>query len=325
MALILEVLDGRTGEVRARHGIDTATVSVGRGWDHDVVLDDPYVDVRHARIAFDEAGAPVIDDLGSVNGLVGPDRTRASRIALRPGTVVRVGRTRLRFQDTDAPLPPALADPHLLTGRFRLPAWTGTVWAQLGVLGVAAAMVAWTTWLGTYRDDSATATMGGVLAFLAIVTPWAGIWAIASRIVVQRFRFLAHVAVASLVTVAGIVYARAGAWGTFVFPDSPLADPLSVTLALLIVAALIAFHLALASHLPARRRWGAGVATAAVIFAIGLAFTLADDDAFTDVPEFAGVLRPLPVGLLPTGTAQDFGAVAEDLRREVDALVKETE
>ena len=325
MALMLEVLDGRTGDVRARHRIDEATLSLGRGYDNDVVLDDPYVDAYHARIAFDESGALVIDDLGSVNGLVAPDRTRQARVVIRPGTVVRIGRTRLRFRDTGVPLPPALPDQHLLPGRLRLPEWTGTAWGQLTVLGGTTAVVAWTTWLGAYGKTSAADTVGGALVFLAIVAPWAGIWAVASRVVVHRFRFLAHVAVASAVTVVGIVYARAGAWGTFLFPDNVLAGPVSVSLGLLIVAALIAFHLALASNLSPPRRWGAGAITAAGIFAIGAVVTLADEKTFSDVPEFSAVLRPFPAAWLPAGTVEEFGAIAEDLRREVDDLVRPSE
>lgn len=41
MALILEVLDARTGEVRDWHRLGTKPLAIGRGYDNDIILDDP--------------------------------------------------------------------------------------------------------------------------------------------------------------------------------------------------------------------------------------------------------------------------------------------
>ena len=48
MALIVEVL-GRHGEVRLRRPGGDGSLTIGRGYDNDIVLDDPYADVHHAR------------------------------------------------------------------------------------------------------------------------------------------------------------------------------------------------------------------------------------------------------------------------------------
>src|SRR5688572_4402763 len=111
MAIILEVLDRRTEEVRLRMRLETFPLSVGRGYGNDLVLDDPYTDARHAQIARDENGGLVMHDLGSLNGLVSSDTAvRAGQVVLRPGMEVRVGRTTLRFRDPEEPVPKALLD-----------------------------------------------------------------------------------------------------------------------------------------------------------------------------------------------------------------------
>jgi hypothetical protein len=160
-----------------------------------------------------------------------------------------------------------------------------------------------------------------VLAFLLIVAVWAGVWAVASRIVVQRFRFLGHLAVASAVALAAIAYVVFDEWASFIFPDRSWTDVAGGAFALALIAALVASHLALASTMSRRRRWTAGFVTGAVLFGIGAIVTLAERESFSDVPSFSGVLKPLPTALLPTIDVDEFGRLAEELVGEVDALV----
>lgn len=324
MALIVEVLDARTGDVRARHRLDgAAAITVGRGYDNDVILDDPYADARHARIAVDETGAIVVDDLGSVNQLVTGDDARQARIVARPGDEVRIGRTRLRFRDPGAPLPPALPDARSPAQGRRLPRWAGTWWGQLAVALLVAGAAAWGTWLGSYQASPASEAVGVALGVLMLTALWAGVWAVAGRIVVQRFRFLAHLAVASAFLFAVLAIGVAESWQAFLFPDTSALDLVTGALASFLIAALVATHLALASTLNRRRRWIAGAVTTAVMLAIGAAAILSEDQGFSDVPSFSGVLKPLPVRWVPTITVDQFADVAADLAGEVDALAAE--
>ena len=322
MALIVEVLDPRTGEVRLRRRLDEGPVTLGRGYDNDIVLDDAYADARHARIVSDETGALVIEDLGSVNALVGPGPggARQTRVAVSPGVEVRVGRTRLRFRDPDTPLPPALPDVPASAPPTPLPRWVGTWWGQLGVTALATAALAWVTWLGSYTASPGSEVAGTTLGILLIAATWAGIWAVASRIVVQRFRFFGHLAVVSTITLAGFALVAVDEWATFLFPDGAWKNFLAGVAGLLLIAALVAGHLALSSTMSRRRRWTAGLATCAVVLAIGAVFTLVEDRSFSDVAAFSANLKPFPARWLPTATVEEFGQVEGDLKTQVDAL-----
>ena len=325
MALIVEVLDPRTGEVRLRRRLDAGPVTLGRAYDNDIVLDDPYADVRHARIVTDEGGVVIVEDLGSVNALVGPGPggARQTRVAVQPGVEVRVGRTRLRFRDSDAPLPLALPDLPDATPGTRLPRWVGAWWGQLGVTVVAIGALGWITWLGSYTASPGSDVATTALGILLIAALWAGIWAVASRIVVQRFRFFGHLAVVSTITLVGFVLVAADEWATFLFPDSAWKNLLAGAIGLLLIATLVAGHLALSSTMPRPRRWTAGFVTCAVLFAIGAVFTLVEDQSFSDVAAFSGNLKPFPARWLPTATVEEFGLVEDDLKGQVDALAAE--
>ena len=67
----VEVLS-RHHDVVARYRCDD-DVRIGRAYDNDVVLDDPYVAPHHLHLGRNEDGRLQADDLGTVNGLsVGP-------------------------------------------------------------------------------------------------------------------------------------------------------------------------------------------------------------------------------------------------------------
>ncbi len=84
----------------------TGTWTIGRSEGCDVVLDDPAVSRRHARISVEQPGArPVVADLGSRNGIVVAGRATADPAAVPAGATVRLGATCLqwRSETDDAP------------------------------------------------------------------------------------------------------------------------------------------------------------------------------------------------------------------------------
>ncbi len=201
MALILEVLDGKHGGVQSRVRLDALPLTLGRSYENDLVLDDPYVDGTHARIVADDAGTTMIEDLGSVNGLGTPGRPgRQARLALTAGIEIRIGRTTLRVRDTADPVPAARPDPtaHALPAASRW-GWIDSAGGRLAVSAAAILAIAVHAWLGSYSRTGASDATGAAMAYVLLAAIWAGIWAIAGRVVVHRFNFLAHFAVASVV------------------------------------------------------------------------------------------------------------------------------
>lgn len=320
MALIVEVLDPRTGEVRARRRLEAGGATVGRGYGNDIVLDDAWADVEHARIAPDEEGTLAIVDLGSVNGLRTPDGTRHARLPVRPDLEVRLGRTRLRFRDTDASLPPARRDTAAWPTTVAPPRWWGAWWAQLGPTAVAALLVAWITWLGNFGASPASEVVSTVLGLLVLAMLWAGVWAVAGRVVVQRFRFLGHLALISALVAAAMIYLVVNGWAEYFFPDHAWPVALGAVAWFVLLAGLVAAHLRLASPLSRRRRWTAGLVASAALFAIGAVVTLAESESFSDVPSFPGTLKPFASRLLPTVPVEQFRRVTGQLVEEVNAL-----
>lgn len=337
--MILEVV--HPGGARTWHRLGDLPFTVGRGFANDLILDDPYVDARHARIAVDETGMPLIEDLGSVNGLIANHMRLSGRVPLRPGAEIRVGRTMLRFRDSDDPVSPALVDvitapappapiarPAIkLRRRARVRATiersARTTWARLLTVGAAAFAIALYSWTGSSERSSANEALFAALGFAVIVAVWAGIWAVASRVSVQRFHFVAHMAVAAVVTLGGLAWTLAAEWLSFFFPDASLADVLSVGIGLVMLAALVAGHLSLATGFSRARQWKTGFVVAGVALLIGGLAALTEEDSFSDVPTFSGVVKPVGSAWLPTASVEEFGNVMETLKQEVDEMARQ--
>ena len=342
MALILELLhpDG----TRTRHRLDGTPLVIGRALSSDVILDDPYVDARHARIALDASGALAIEDLASVNGLVAGSSGRQDRLLLHAGAELRLGRTVLRVRDEDEPVPPALVDGSVAgaagvsaratstrwmgsaqgAGRLRwasrLAQWSETLAGRI-VISVAAFLgVGMYAWLGSYDRSTASEVLAGAFVFAMMAAMWAGIWSIASRVSTQRFNFVGHFAVVSAVTLAALAIMVAEEWYSFFVPQSALVGVISGIGGLVLLSAMITWHLSLSSRMSRDRRWRAGIMVSVTLVVIGGLFALVEEETFTDVPTFPGVVKPVGAGWLPTATVDDFGNVISELKDEVDEL-----
>src|SRR5688572_24239034 len=213
MALIMEVLDGRGGSVRSRIRLDALPVRIGRGLDNDIILDDPYVDAQHAQITYGMSGEVIVEDLASTNGVaLGRGRERVTTVGVLPGMELRVGRTVLRFRDSAEPVAPTLLDAPRASRAG--PAWAANPGAQLALAVVALAWMWMYFWLESYEQAAASDTFTQVLGIAVLGAVWSGIWAVAGRMVVQKFRFMAHFAFFSLILLVILVAASIGEWVT---------------------------------------------------------------------------------------------------------------
>lgn len=210
-ALWIEILS-RHGEVIARHRAESKVpgeaLHIGRGYDNDVILDDPYIAARHLRVARDPSGALVAEDLGSANGLfVGEDRRRVERVVLDGRGAIRIGRTRLRIRQADH----AVAPERISRPRLRL-------WPLALVLAVAAlAGESLTMWLRATTEQKLGDHLGPLLMLCAAVGVWTTAWSVLSRIFLGRARFERHLLIALGGVLAMWLFSELSAYAAFAF------------------------------------------------------------------------------------------------------------
>src|SRR5262249_51832617 len=107
----VEILS-RHRDIASRHRFPGPEVSIGRGYDNDVIVDDPYVAARHLRVFREDDGRLVAEDLGSTNGtFLDGGKTRLPRILLDGEQPIRIGQTFLRVREPDHAVEPERVAP----------------------------------------------------------------------------------------------------------------------------------------------------------------------------------------------------------------------
>ena len=205
LAIVVELLD-RTGSVIARHRCNGLPVRLGRAYDNDVVIDDPFVAPAHVRIERRADGVLVARDAGTRNGIhaatggrwslwqrVG---ARSTEIVLTPNTLVRAGHSTFRVRPVDH----AVAAERLDTTAH---AWEGLrpALVALVMLGLLAMFNAWSSDTTTQENLVYETNLALVLGTMVV---WAGAWALLNRLFGGRARFGRHFLIGTIFLVASI-------------------------------------------------------------------------------------------------------------------------
>ena len=330
MSVVIEVIqpDG----ARARHRLNGVPLTLGRALANDIIVDDPYVDATHVRLTPDSDGTVIVEDLESVNGIVANEDRLAGRVVARAGDTLRVGRTTIRFRDPNESVPPALVDQAAVAPPAQAPAVvvvprsrrrlvTETSAGLLLLLGAMTAY-AFNSWLGDSSRSSANDATSVALGVAIALSVWAGLWSIASRVIVHRFRFMGHLAVASAIVLGSLAWSIIEGWLQFFVPDSAFATVSAFIVMLGLLAVLVAAHLSLASTMSRRRQWRVGAIVAGVVVAVSGLAALTKDDSFSDVPKFPAVVKPLSPRFIPTKSIAQFESATREMKDEVDQLAK---
>jgi hypothetical protein len=209
----VEVLS-RHHDVLSRQRVDELA-TIGRAYDNDVVIDDPYVAPHHLRIVRDDAGTLFAEDQGSVNGLYAADAAeRQARIPLDGQRVLRIGRTLLRVR------PPGFeVAPERPVGRVV------RVWPAIATLAACViVLAALTLWLNETRETQASRYFLPVLAVVLVVLVWTTGWSVLSRIFTGSAHFDTHLLIALCGLLAFFLFDELSDFGAFAFSSRGLAD-----------------------------------------------------------------------------------------------------
>ena len=312
--VFVEVL-GRRGDVQHRVRLAALPATIGRAWTNDVILSDPHVDPQHARIQVNEAGELELEDLGSVNGVQIDGRpARAPRIALGSMATVRVGRTSLRIATADQPVPAAIKDSEpsgVLAGLL-----TSTrAMVVLLALGLAASSLV--VWLSDYQGKSGGTLAGRVVGIVAAAVGWAGLWALAGRLIIHRARFWQHLTLTSLVFLVLWVIGVACSWAAFLFLPELVTDFEASVATALFVAALV-LHAGLASNASLKRRLLFGIGLTVGLGLLAWVGEKSTSDDYGGTVAITSSLKPVPASLIPAASLDGFVSNLDTVKRAID-------
>jgi Inner membrane component of T3SS, cytoplasmic domain len=243
----LEVLD-RGGRVEHRIALHGQTIRIGRGYDNELILDDPYVSPNHAQISVDvDNDHLLLRDLDSLNGVCDEAGGRIRELELRAEQRFLIGACVLRFRAADFPVAPALTLDRRLQPLQR-------VWVAVALLLTFLFAQGCEAILDSYEAFDGLKWLNALMTPLFATLVWAGLWALVSRLIVHRLNFFAHVAVVSFGLVLSWIFSATGGALAFALGVDRWLSWLQAV-ALFVVFAMVSYgHLRFATGLARRTR-----------------------------------------------------------------------
>lgn len=206
--ILLEVV--QPSGVRQFVPLGDAFLTLGRGYDRDVVVADDFLSAAHLSFRRVAGGVEVTDE-GSENGTrvqqAGQARQALEGVRCLPvGSRLIAGTTLIIIRDRHEPVPPARAlrtGAHGGDGWWERHAW----WILMPVLMA----VAWgSAWLQRDERDDWGASLGRLGVVMLLVALWSSLWALVGKLSVHRAHYLQHLGLACVggLSVFAIDYAR---------------------------------------------------------------------------------------------------------------------
>ncbi|MEJ2201194.1 MAG: FHA domain-containing protein [Desulfuromonadaceae bacterium] len=308
----LEILD-KAGRVIQRTPVQGQTLRIGRAFDNDLILDDPYVCPYHVRLTLEE-GQPRLTDLQSINGITdAAGHPLADNVSLAGGQVVHLGRTSLRFRSLDHSLPPTLPIARNRPLQFLLrPLCLWMVF--LLTLGNTLLEI----YMSTTEEFEPLKQAPVLLGILILVVLWSMLWSFASRIVSHRWNFWNFCGIACL----GLLLSTLAETGI-----EYLCFALSLDKALLwtaylaeflVVGAVIYINLRLISAVSwiLLARFAGGIALALVLVTWGVTYSQQGD--FDSSPQYQVTLKAPFWKIGGSSSTEEFFKQGETLLDELD-------
>ncbi|MCR9107076.1 MAG: FHA domain-containing protein [Gammaproteobacteria bacterium] len=299
-AIVLQV-EARHGRVAEFARSSGQGLTVGRAYDNDLVLTDLHV-APHQLHFFKEGTHWFFDVIDAVNPVLLNKRpVNATNNAVGPGDEITIGRTRLHVFPLDHTVEP--------TRQLMLSSWlalenTGPILPLLALIGVSLVDLV-INYFYASTNLKWMEQVYGVLFSALICAVWAGLWAIAGRILRHQHHFGLQLIVVSGFSMLMTFLAIAANYIAFYAFDAGVEEFLSWFIYALALLILFRLNFMIATNVQ-RPLLASVIATTTLLGVVYGFYYPWDDEEIEYAPEHSAILLPPPLVLGSGETAQAY-------------------
>ena len=191
MAIVLELLSRKDKPIQ-HYKFSGPSVTIGRDYENDLRLNDPYVCPKHIKISQQEGSNDLqFEDCDSINGVSINDRPKHSG-TLSANDVIKIGRTRLRIVDTSKPVVSALR----LSALEEKVSWLSSTALAISLTVGYLIFTTMIHYIGTAEEFKLSAALPTEIGQMAIFCMWPLMFALLARVfgkeshIVNQFNLL---------------------------------------------------------------------------------------------------------------------------------------
>ena len=301
MGFVVE-LTSRTGRVLELLRFDKPHATVGRGYDNDIILNDPYVDAHHLRIgnSLDGLSVRVLSDTGHT--LIDKAAPSGDSHPIASGTQVVAGKTHLRVLSSAHEVAPVLAFERIDQLFSNLSRPVAAVALTLLFILLAAA----NQYLDTVSEIVWSRWIMQLITPLLLAAGWATVWALVTRVARGEARFFHHWLAVLLFLLLGTVFEFVTQILRFNFGGQMWIDVFDWVAGGICLALLFWLHLRFAFRQSKVVRHVAAQTLAWSVVAYGVLSTFSFTRDFMSYPEFESALLPTSFLLRDTASSEEY-------------------
>lgn len=286
--LILEILD-RFGKVKERHKLEHFPVRIGRSYDNDIIVDDPYVSPQHIELLRDGSGHILASDLKSENGLFSlHPLVRHEVLTVEEDQRIRIGHTDIRLRSMTFPIRETFID-RVRPSRIHL-LFTNLVMLPVFWLLTAGVFLTY-YYQQSFREITFNNLVSQVLPLFIFIFVWACTWSIVSKVVTHKFYFSYHAILTSIVLAGFYLVDPLYDYIEFIYPIDGLADILSLISDLGLPMILLYGNLRQSTPLSKRNASITAILTSISVIGVLHLITYIHQPEFNSQPQFSQILK----------------------------------
>jgi hypothetical protein len=315
MAIVLELLSRKNIPLK-HYKFEQDYVCVGRDFNNDLRLDDPYVCPSHMLVAIDpETGKLMVNDCQSTNGIKVNNKF-VRQATLNSHDIIKIGRTRLRIIDTKVPLAEAIPLSELEENL----SWLNQSFLAICLSFVCLSFLLLSRYLESVQEFSLIKALPSELGQLAVFCLWPLSFAILGKIVKKESHIVSQFSLTWLVVLlanalillqsVAIFNINPGAWFRWV----------ELVIFAIIVSGFVWLSLFIAFHQANHRRNIISFSMTFFILAPIYALGFLNADEFSSRPSYNPILLPPTYNITSASQTDKFINRANDLFNRVDKL-----
>jgi len=315
MAIVLELLSRKNIPLK-HYKFEQDYVCVGRDFNNDLRLDDPYVCPSHMLVAIDpESGKLIVNDCQSTNGIKVNNKF-VRQATLNSHDIIKIGRTRLRIIDTKVPLAEAIPLSELEENL----SWLNQSFLAICLSFVCLSFLLLSKYLGSVQEFNLIKALPSELGQLAVFSLWPLSFAILAKVVKKESHIVSQFSLTWLLVLlanglillekVAIFNIHPGSWFTW----------LELIIFAVVIGGFIWLSLFIAFHQTNHRRNIIACSMTFIILAPIYALGFLNTDEFNSRPSYNPVLLPPTYNITSAIQTDKFIENANSLFIQVDKL-----
>lgn len=301
MEVIIEEIN-RSHKLIGRHKFSSNKVTIGRGYDNDIIVSDPHVCADHLSINFDGENWHVSDH-NSVNGsFLGNGKKLANGHNIRSGDVISLGKSQIRILFPHHPVAPSatLSPFENLINLARHPL------ALAASMGLFTLIVAWTIFLNNPKEMNFTQLLVPAISTTLMFLLWPAVVALVSHLTKHDARVLTQLGICFVFYNISWVVDFIETFVNFNTSSNFILMPLLTLLPISLAFCLLWLNCYIGFHMSAKRRTIVAASLTVLLFGGSYLIQLSKQPDFTVKPKFNNVLMTPNFVFAPSSDVDSF-------------------